>query len=292
MPFLATKRPLSCPCVVFKQFMSILEYAPFQLSWHSGREGGDPNNQRYTFTCHNELRCNICNVGVGFLVISSSSSGSSNPIPSLAAAFFSQEQSKLSNNDFDWVSPPPVSEPAFTAPSTSAPTATSSGPQPQPPPAQLVLSTIAQTVPTPAPAPAPTIVRHSQNVVARRQKIKEDMTPGAMCSPDGMMSAGALPSASPGGTLLDGGGGPGGGIGLVLGGVTGPGARRASLMSGTVVGDSLLARAGAGASDNIVEKIRTETVAEKESEKDVKGRMEVDVKEVQEGPTSAVEGDL
>ncbi|KAF9537635.1 hypothetical protein CPC08DRAFT_771256 [Agrocybe pediades] len=69
---------------------------------------------------------------VGFLAISSSSSGSSNPTPSSAAALSLQEQSKLSNNDFDWVSPPPVSEPAFAAASTCAPTVTSSGPQHQP----------------------------------------------------------------------------------------------------------------------------------------------------------------
>ncbi|KAF9554093.1 hypothetical protein CPC08DRAFT_767008 [Agrocybe pediades] len=87
---------------------------------------------------------------------------------------------------------------------------------------------------------------------------------------NGMMSAGGLPSASAGGTL-DGGGGPGRDIGLVLCGGTGPGAGGAPPTS-------------ASAGGNVEREKWKETAAEKGLEKDVKGGMEVDLKEAQEGP--------
>ncbi|KAF9553073.1 hypothetical protein CPC08DRAFT_246407 [Agrocybe pediades] len=99
-------------------------------------------------------RCDICSGGVGFLVISNST-------PSSAAALTSQEQSKVSNNDFDWVSPTPISEPAFTAPSTFAPTITSSEPQPQSAdrPSQPSKQLKAVPILTSVLAPAPTRVK-------------------------------------------------------------------------------------------------------------------------------------
>ncbi|KAF9543596.1 hypothetical protein CPC08DRAFT_770211 [Agrocybe pediades] len=211
-------------------------------------------------TLYRKRRCDICSGGVSFLVIFSDSS-SSNPTLSSAAALSSQERSKLANNDFDWVSPPPVSEPAFTAPFTSAPTITSSEPEPEPAdgPRQPVKQPEPVPIPTLALAPAPARAELSLKT-------------------SGMMSAGGLPSASAGGTL-DGGGGPGRDIGLVLCGGTGPGAGGAPPTS-------------ASAGGNVEGEKGKETAAEKGLEKDVKGGMEVDLQEAQEGPMFAVEDDL